>query len=308
LITWDTNPTNPSQIWIGHELACTFRDIPTNKEDDEHMESAACAPIVLISTGRAGSSVTWDTVSRLVGGRANVAFEYTGGNRTKSQIFFDSIDPRVGHQWASLHLCQIQAEERVQGSGICGFQWKPYFNTFKHHPYARAALEEMAQRKHPPIRFIFLTRNALDRAISNIKHKGHVRSPDLPAHCAVHDTECRDKHARLGTGVHLPTDDLIHHLKEAEKKDDFIEQTLIDVGAQYVRVSFERLYDQENIQEWKKILYFLQKGPADTLTMQQVHDAFAIQRTSTRSHQDILSNYEQVKQVLQGTPFESLLT
>lgn len=97
----------PGEIWIGGELACTFRD------------ESGPQPVILISTGRAGSSVTWDTVTRLVG-RPNVAFEYTGGNRTKSQIFFDSIDPLVGAQWASLQLCQIQAHERVVGSGICG--------------------------------------------------------------------------------------------------------------------------------------------------------------------------------------------
>jgi len=105
-----TMKKEPGQVWIGDELACTFRD-----ESDPH----APLPVILISTGRAGSSVTWDTVTRLVG-RANVAFEYTGGNRTKSQIFFDSIDPEVGDQWASLHLCEIQAHERVNGSGICG--------------------------------------------------------------------------------------------------------------------------------------------------------------------------------------------
>jgi len=102
----------PGDVWIGDELACTFRD-----ESDPLRPPPL--PVVLISTGRAGSSVTWDTVTRLVG-KPNVAFEYTGGNRTKSQIFFDSIDPIVGKQWASLQLCQIQTHERVNGSGICG--------------------------------------------------------------------------------------------------------------------------------------------------------------------------------------------
>jgi len=189
-----------------------------------------------------------------------------------------------------------------------GFQWKPYFQTFKHHPLSRAALEEMANRTHPTIRFIFLTRNPLDRAISNIKHRGHVRSPDLPAHCAKNDTECVSKHARLGRGVHLPTDDLVHHLREAHKKDEFIEETLKTVGAKFVRVSFERLYDQDDIDEWKKILRFLERGPMHNLTISQVHNAFAIQRTSSRSHQDVLSNYEDIKKTLNGTEFETLLT
>lgn len=135
-----------------------------------------------------------------------------------------------------------------------------------------------------------------------------MRSPDLPAHCAKNDTECLSKHARLGTGVYLPTEDLIHHLKEANKKDDYIEETLKDVGAKYVRVSFEKLYDLDDIDEWKKILHFLDRGSVHNLTLAQVHEAFAIQRTSSRSHKAVLANYEEVKMVLHGTAFESLLT
>jgi len=166
----------------------------------------------------------------------------------------------------------------------------------------------MANRTQPIIRFIFLTRNGLDRAISNKKHEGHIRSPDLPAHCAKNDTDCLSKHARLGSGVELPTEDLVHHLREAQRKDDYVEATLKSVGANYVRVSFERLYDQEDIDEWKKILRFLGRGPMNNLTISQVRDTFSIQRTSSRSHKDILSNYLEVKEVLKGTELESLLT
>ena len=101
----------------------------------------------------------------------------------------------------------------------------------------------MTNRIYPFIRFVFLTRDALDRTISNIKHKGHIRSPDLPAHCSKNDTDCLSKHACLGTGVHAP----------AQKKDNFVEETLKSVGATKVLESFEKLYDQEVIDEWKKI-------------------------------------------------------
>jgi hypothetical protein len=118
---------------------------------------------------------------------------------------------------------------------------------FQYHPLTTATLEEMTNRTYTFIRFVSLTRNTLDRVISNIKHKGHIRIPELPAHCSKSDTDCLSKHGRLGTGVHLPTDNLVHCLRAAQKKDNCVEETLKSVGAKYVLVSFEKLYDQEDI-------------------------------------------------------------
>jgi len=260
-----------------------------------------------MAVGRAGSSVTWDTISRLVG-KPNVAYEYTGGSMEKSERFFQSIDPAIAQQWASLHLCEVQHLSRVEGSGIAGFQWKPYFNTFRKHPMAFAALQEMSERRNPRIRIIYLTRNALDREISNIKHRGHIRTNEVPAHCPAGDEECAKKHAALGTGVFVPTDKLVNHLRQLRAKENEIIDVLGHVGIKFISIKYEKLYDRgDNVDEWKRIFRFLERGPTSNLTIQQVHEAFSMERTSSKSHKDIIANYDEVKQVLTGTEFEQLL-
>lgn len=82
-------------------------------------------PVILISLGRSGSSITWDTITRLTGD-ANIAYEITGGNRTKSLKFFNNINPSVGSYWAIERLCQIQTSMISKNNthyGIIGFQW-----------------------------------------------------------------------------------------------------------------------------------------------------------------------------------------
>ena len=74
----------------------------------------ASIPVVLISQGRSGSSVTWDTISRLTGD-PSIAFEFTGGNLTQSVNFFNSIRPGLGVKWASYRLCQVQHRRKVRG-------------------------------------------------------------------------------------------------------------------------------------------------------------------------------------------------
>ena len=88
-------------------------------------------PVILMGLGRSGSSVTWDTMARLTG-EANVAYEVTGGNMTKSKRFFDSIDPDLGSYWAIDRLCHIQKRVMIENphSGIAGFQWRVYAHHF----------------------------------------------------------------------------------------------------------------------------------------------------------------------------------
>jgi hypothetical protein len=114
--------------------------------------------------GRSGSSVTWNTLSRLVGD-ATIAYEITGGNQNKSIEFFNSIPHSIHENWATLRLCNIQRrhmkmskKDRKQYS-VVGFQWKPYFATFD-HPYSISGLQKLADER---IKVVFLTRNSLDR-------------------------------------------------------------------------------------------------------------------------------------------------
>ena len=79
-------------------------------------------PVVLISLGRSGSSVTWDTMSALTGERT-VAYEVTGGSAKKNERFFRNIRWELGSRWAVCELCSIQKKWPTD-AGIIGFQWK----------------------------------------------------------------------------------------------------------------------------------------------------------------------------------------
>ena len=125
-----------------------------------------------MANGRTGSSITWFTVARMTG-LSTKADEYTGQQLNKTIAFFDSIDPKVGGHFALHRLCQIQHKERknvARGEGIVGFQWKP-IGYGLNHKYGISALKEIASHSDPSIRVIHLTRNPLDRLISNQKHK-----------------------------------------------------------------------------------------------------------------------------------------
>lgn len=85
-------------------------------------------PVVLMSLGRSGSSITWSTMSALTGER-NIAYERTGQTMEKTEQFFACLEkcPLAYHNWTIQSLCHIQRRRRdvTIKSGIAGFQWKP---------------------------------------------------------------------------------------------------------------------------------------------------------------------------------------
>lgn len=85
-------------------------------------------PVVLMSLGRSGSSITWSTMSALTGER-NIAFERTGQTMEKTEQFFSCLEkcPLAHPNWTIQSLCHIQRRrpDVTIKSGIAGFQWKP---------------------------------------------------------------------------------------------------------------------------------------------------------------------------------------
>lgn len=134
------------------------------KYDRCKFQDKGSQPAVLMALGRSGSSVTWDTLSRL-SGDGTIAHEITGGNRNASVAYFDNIKDHVNERWATLRLCNIQRyymdKSKVDGKNykIVGFQWKPYQATFNHH----YAIDGMRRLAADGIKIIYLTRNPLDR-------------------------------------------------------------------------------------------------------------------------------------------------
>lgn len=108
-------------------------------------------PVLLISFGRSGSSVTWDTMVSLTSPRrAQKAAESTGSNSDQSLQLLENLDPNEhGKCWMQRILCTHQEENRVltkQARGkskIIGTKYKPYLPAFN-HTKAREALQWIA--------------------------------------------------------------------------------------------------------------------------------------------------------------------
>eukprot|EP00985_Skeletonema_marinoi_P029549 scaffold28199_cov110-Skeletonema_marinoi.AAC.1 len=130
-------------------------------------------PVVLMALGRSGSSITWSTLSALTGER-NIAYERTGQTENVTEQFFKCLEncPLAFHNWTIQLLCHIQqrSSDVTVNSGIAGLK-------------ALGSVD-------PKAKVIYLTRNPLDRKISNMRHElGKQAQKDLPAHCEVNDVE-----------------------------------------------------------------------------------------------------------------------
>jgi len=274
-------------------------------------ESDAPSPVILMALGRSGSSITWDAMSQLTGQR-NTAYEVTGGNTNNSKAFFKDLEtnPYVGHDWAIKRLCHIQQNrpDILSDAGIAGFQWKPYMSSFDHE-YAIEGLREIAAHRNPSIRVVHLTRNALDKRISNIRHTNSKKSSKaITAHCPMGDEECIKNHSQFVTSIVFPTgQELLHWLRHTVDDDNTIRKRLGDLGVHHVEVSYEKLYNSNDAEEWMRIFRFLEKGPSEGLAMGDVRASFSMASTHTKSRNETIANFEDVRETLVGTPFEHLL-
>ena len=267
-------------------------------------------PVIIMAVGRTGSSITWDTVARMTGHHSK-AWEITGGNKEKSVAFFDDINPAVGKHWASESICEIQRlrakEIQSKGIGIAGFQWKPYRPSLRHE-FGEGALSEIASHSHPMIKVIYLTRNPLDRLLSNRKHKNYQHSEEVPAHCAIDDEECIKHHKQHQSAIVLPTGkELLKILESGLVLDKMVEEYLDNYGVKYVHVTYDKLYISSNADEWSRIFRFLGRGPQGDLTMEEVMENFDLAPTSSKSHKDIIANFDEVWDTLKGTKYEYLV-
>jgi len=263
-------------------------------------------PVLFIVNGRSGSSNTWLTLNKLAGGiRRTEAVEAFGSDIDQNAKFFNSIrSEKEGAWWINEHLCEVTKINC--DSPIAGIQWKPYVNTWK-SPSAQGILKQIAHhnlnkdRKGHQIKVIYMTRNPLHVLISRQKH----RSRHVPAHCSQSDTDCLENHKRFN--VTLPIDDLMNDLQENAAQEKLIETTLRNIGINYYRTSYEKLYSCENAEEWMNIFRYLKRGPTEGLHIDDVENAFPMVKTTKVSLESLLANYDQVKQSLDGTRFADLI-
>lgn len=318
-----TNRTSSStcSLLVSAENGTTSSGNTTNSQDDDETggtgSGTTLIPVILLSLGRSGSSVTWDTMSALTGSR-NTAYEITGGTFPKSIRFFDSLqqNPLMGYDWIIRRLCEIKQYRRdisEQQQGIFGFQWKPYMASFNHE-YAKEGLRYVSSAYHgnPPIRFVYLTRNPIDRKISNLRHSSSKeRNTTISAHCSVGDDECIREHSKFENGIELPTGlELMNWLRVGSAAEHKIQARLLELNVSFIHVTYERLYHSgSDAEEWMRIFRFLGMGPTENLTMMDVRDSFRMAPTHKRRRRrnETIANFADVEKTLRGTEYEHLL-
>jgi len=297
----------------GRRLQALRADYATTTWKDEvelaKSKNASCilknspAPVILMSLGRSGSSSTWQLMGDLTG-KATSATELSGSSEFKTISFFNDLAPEDRGKWALEFLCEQQ--RLYPDAGIVGFKWKPFSETFFTEK-SIDTLKTIASMNNPQIKIIRSRRNLLDREISNYKHHNNDNG-FVPAHCKVDDVECLKLHELASQGLSVPVGEMLEHLFKDYEAEEHVDQVLEDLNVPHIHVSYEKLYFGDDISsEWMRIFEFLGVGPANGLTDQQVHDAMQTAATFNPSHKDTLVNYEEVRDAVKDTPFESML-
>eukprot|EP00568_Trieres_chinensis_P009477 CAMPEP_0183297548 /NCGR_PEP_ID=MMETSP0160_2-20130417/4817_1 /TAXON_ID=2839 ORGANISM="Odontella Sinensis, Strain Grunow 1884" /NCGR_SAMPLE_ID=MMETSP0160_2 /ASSEMBLY_ACC=CAM_ASM_000250 /LENGTH=382 /DNA_ID=CAMNT_0025459397 /DNA_START=51 /DNA_END=1199 /DNA_ORIENTATION=+ len=273
-------------------------------------------PVILMSRGRSGSSSIWQIMCNLTYPATATELEdtehetrckhseYTGENTDKNMEFFRTHDDET---WLIDTMCKRRREH--PSAGIVGTKWKIVDELLVYNG-VKSALQFIRQSHHPEIKVIRNRRNALDFVISSNKHKlsknqGNV----ISAHCEKGDKECLGKHLNASKAMNLPTKNLLSNLKRISQQEDGVDRYLQEMGIPHVSVSYERLYsgDETALAEWRRVFEFIGTGPTDNLTPEQLQNAMETEVTHLPLHNQTLSNYNEVKNMLTGTEYECLL-
>mmetsp|Transcript_27881 Transcript_27881/g.34417 ORF Transcript_27881/g.34417 Transcript_27881/m.34417 type:complete len:116 (-) Transcript_27881:163-510(-) len=115
-----------------------------------------------------------------------------------------------------------------------------------------------------------MTRNHIDVLISKVKHKVGKKH-GVSAHCENDDNQCIRLHEKWSKNLTLPIEGLIEALEDNYAGFKLFEQTMQQMGIDYYRTSFEKLYESEDAEEWMRIFRFLGRGPTHSLTLDKVN-------------------------------------
>ena len=258
-------------------------------------------PVIFIINGRSGSDATWATLSTLAGGKSPIG-EHTGENKVKAMEFLGTMTEQEGNWWVTEHLCQFA--HKHCDKPLAAFKWKPFKDSWE-LPAAQGMLKKLRDFKEPRIKVIFMTRNPLDVQISKYKHRHSKMS--LDAHCRTNDWKCIENMKKMGSGMHLPTNELLDTLEEAYDNFDYFKSSLKEFEIDHITTTYEDLYGRDDAEEWMRIFKFLGRGPTENLTMTDVVNGFDLAPTFVKHHNVSLANYEEVRDLLTGTEYEDLL-
>jgi len=261
-------------------------------------------PVILISKGRSGSSSTWQVMSRLTG-HCFKCEEYPGENHKYQEGLLSRNTPTNNGNWILGYLCSQQKAFKNK-RGIIGFKWKPDFFS----DTVLNGLRMIAHYTNPQIKIILSRRNALDVILSISKHEymnEHKQEMRSFAHCSSIDTICIEAHKKFGSGLYIPVEHLLNKLIYMSNFESKLDDYLEEFNVSHIKVTYEKLYYSKDAEEWMRIFRFIGRGPRSKLTKSLVEKAMQHVGTSNSFHNETIKNYEEVRDTLVGTQFETLL-
>jgi len=213
---------------------------------------------------------------------------------------------KITGNWILRSLCAQQNEYKEKG-GIIGFKWKP-FNSTINNTAILDGLRMVGYHFDPPIKVIRAQRNYLDVFVSQRKHRRMKQNNTQSfAHCSPGNTTCLEAHKKFGSGIYIPTYYLLNKLRTITNFENRFDQYLKEFNVPFINVSYEKLYHSNDAEEWMRIFRFLGRGPGSNLSRNLVDKAMEHVKTSSPFHNVSMSNYEEIKDILKGTEWETLL-
>ena len=221
-------------------------------------------------------------------------------------LIYSFVLMKTTGNWILRNLCAQQHEYKEKG-GIIGFKWKP-FNTTINNTAIVDGLRMVGYHFDPPIKVIRAKRNYLDVFVSQRKHKRMKQNTtESFAHCSPGNTTCLEAHKKFGSGINIPTYYLLNKLRTITNFENRFDQYLKEFNVPFINVSYEKLYQSNDTEEWMRIFRFLGRGPGSNLSRNLVDKAMEHVKTSSPFHNVSMSNYEEIKDILKGTEWETLL-
>ena len=93
----------------------------------------------------------------------------------------------------------------------------------------------------------------------------------INAHCQNDDKDCIQQQLKGGTGIILPTRNLVEELKKLDDMENRVDDLLMELNVPTIKVSFEKLFQSgDDVSEWKRIFTYLGVGSTSNLTSRHV--------------------------------------
>ena len=127
------------------------------------------------------------------------------------------------------------------------------------------------------------------------------------AHCSQDDKECINAHKKLGSSIYVTLDTLLDNLRSLSKNGIMVDKFLKEFNLSHIKVSYEKLYQSNDTEEWMRIFWFIGRGPGSNLSKERLKISLESVFTSQPFHYLPIPNYKEVRDILIGTEFESLL-